>query len=70
MTRRRMGYSRQHLELLEEIRRAIARERLAAKRAAAPKDPPASESSFWRPKGARPHGDEQWLKDGGWSGKR
>jgi hypothetical protein len=33
-------------------------------------DPPASESMFWRPKGGKLSAEAQWIKDGGWSGKR
>jgi hypothetical protein len=59
------------IEALAKLDRVVARTKLRLK-AMDERDtaPPPSESQYWRPKGDKPHDDDQWLKDGGWSGKR
>ena len=54
----------------EAINRTIARTKLALRRMEREDaGPPASESTYWRPKGERAQEDAPWLEDG-WSGKR
>jgi hypothetical protein len=55
-------------EQLAATDRLIARTKLRLRKLEA-SDPPASNSIYWRPKGAQPQEDAPWLEDG-WSGKR